>query len=263
MNPMLINPAQSRELSHAARLRMFQVKGEPLFHNDWLRVVFIHYEVDPEALQREVPFPLDLDDGKAYLSLVAFTMRDMRPRLGGRLTALLLKPIATHKFLNVRAYVKHRGETGIYFLVEWLSNPLSLLLGPRSFGLPYECARLQYHHRHERGELRGTVSMPGSPHRLAYACKINPQDEFQPCAAGSREEFLIERYTAFTQRNSRRRHFRIWHPPWPQASLDVSMLDESLLAARWPMFRDAVVIGANYSPGIRDVWMGRPHKIRA
>ncbi len=54
----------------------------------------------------------------AYVSLVAFTMRGLRPRLGG---AALLKPIATHEFLNVRTYVKHRGERGIYFLADGVS----------------------------------------------------------------------------------------------------------------------------------------------
>ena len=46
--------------------------------------LFIHFEVDAERLQRDVPFPLDLRDGKAYVSLVAFTMRAMRFRFGGK-----------------------------------------------------------------------------------------------------------------------------------------------------------------------------------
>src|SRR5258708_3228276 len=137
MNPTQPNLESSHRLSDAARRRILGARGEPLFYADWLRAVFIHYEADPEALQREVPFELDLDDGRAYVSLVAFTMRDMRPRIGGRLAAWLLKPIATHEFLNVRTYVRHGGETGIYFLAEWLSNPLSVWLGPLTFGLPY------------------------------------------------------------------------------------------------------------------------------
>src|SRR5580698_7161725 len=123
--------------SRAARRRILTARGEPMFYADWLRAMFIHYEVNPEILQAATPFELDLDDGRAYVSLVAFTMRGMRPRIGGRFGAWLFRPIATHEFLNVRAYVKHNGERGIYFLAEWLANPLSVKLGPIAFGLPY------------------------------------------------------------------------------------------------------------------------------
>ncbi len=34
---------------------MLSVLGEPLLIADWERVLFIHYEVDPELLQRAVP----------------------------------------------------------------------------------------------------------------------------------------------------------------------------------------------------------------
>jgi uncharacterized protein YqjF (DUF2071 family) len=95
------------ETNERARRRSLAGKGEPLFFADWERALFIHYEVPPEELQREIPFKLDLRDGKAYVSLVAFTMRGMRPRRGGRLSQWLCQPIATNNYLNVRAYVRH------------------------------------------------------------------------------------------------------------------------------------------------------------
>src|SRR5947208_15319084 len=87
-------------LSRAGRERLLSVRGEPLFIADWDRALMIHYEVDAELLGRSVPFELDLYKNRAFVSIVAFTMRDMRPFLGRRLTAWLLKPIATHEFLN-------------------------------------------------------------------------------------------------------------------------------------------------------------------
>ncbi|MBI3881156.1 MAG: DUF2071 domain-containing protein [Verrucomicrobia bacterium] len=112
--------------SAAAIERMRSRRGEPLFVADWERALMLHLEVDADELQRAVPFPLDLRDGRAFVSLVAFTLRGMRPAFGGRLGAWLMKPIATHHFLNVRAYVRHRGEPGIFFLAEWLSNRLAV-----------------------------------------------------------------------------------------------------------------------------------------
>src|SRR5678816_2069376 len=116
-------------LSETARRRMLSRPGEPVLIADWLRTLMTHYEVDPTALQRVVPFPVDLNGNRAFVSVVAFTLNKMRPRIGGPVAAWLLKPISTHHFLNVRTYVRVNGESGIYFLAEWLSNRLSVLFG--------------------------------------------------------------------------------------------------------------------------------------
>lgn len=249
------------DLSSAGRQRLLSARGEPLFLADWNRAVFLHYEVDPAALQAAVPYCLDLWEDRAYVSLVAFTLRRMRPRIGGRLGAWLFRPIATHEFLNVRAYVRHRNEPGIYFLAEWLSNPLSVRLGPPAFGLPYRLGGIDYQHTHEHGELRGSVEAAAGTGALRYRAKVRPDCSFVPCPAGTLDEFLLERYTAFTCRGSRRGFFRIWHPPWPQTGIELTVTDQSLLNENWPCFREARLIGGNYSPGVRDVWMGRSHGI--
>src|SRR3954468_21974486 len=144
---------------------MLALPGEPMFYARWDRAVFIHYATEAASLQPDVPFKLDLRNGRAFVSIVAFTLRQMRPRLGGRIGEWLFKPIATHEFLNVRTYVRQRGEPGIYFLAEWLSNPLSVRLGPRTFGLPYRFGKLGYEHTSD-GALRGTVDAPGG--QLSY-----------------------------------------------------------------------------------------------
>ena len=261
MNACELARGRTGGINEAARKRILSRGGEPLFLADWERAVFIHYKVDPEILQRHVPFELDLCDGKAYVSLVAFTMRRMRPRLGGLITEWVFKPIATHDFLNVRTYVRHNGEPGIYFLAEWLSNPLSVQLGPRTFGLPYRYGKIEYHHAHEQSELCGAVSDGSS--RLEYCAKVDLGIGFKSCAEDSLEEFLMERYSAFTKRRSISRFFRIWHPPWPQAAIEFEIFRDDLLIQTWPWFKEARFAGANYSPGVCDVWMGRPHKIRS
>ena len=167
----------------------------------------LHYEVAPEKLQPFVPFELDVRDGKAYVSLVAFTMRGLRPARGGWLAALPFKPIATHELLNVRTYVKHRGESGIYFLAEWIPNLLSVPLGPPVFGLPYQWGKIDYLHEHERGFAFGEVRARSGRGRLRYRAKV--AGGFAPCAAGSLAEWLMERYTAFTEWRGWKRCFRV------------------------------------------------------
>src|SRR6185503_3046903 len=165
-------PVASRStLSDNARRRMLAIRGEPMFYARWDRAVFIHYAADAATLQRDVPFELDLRNGRAYVSLVAFTLWRMRPRMGGRIGEWLLKPIATHQFLNVRTYVRHAGEPGIFFLAEWLNNRAAVLLGPRSFGLPYRFGHLTYQHALNGDALRGTAIARGR--HLVYEGKTN------------------------------------------------------------------------------------------
>jgi uncharacterized protein YqjF (DUF2071 family) len=259
------NAAAEEPPGTAARARLLAMRGgEPLLFADWERALMLHYEVAPEKLQPFVPFPLDVRDGKAYVSLVAFTMRDMRPRHGGKLAALAFKPIATHGFLNVRTYVKHHGESGIYFLAEWLPNKLAVLLGRPVFGLPYRLGKLDYRHHHERGRLRGSViprrskGINTGTAALRYRATLPTHPRFCPAEPGSLTEFLMERYTAFTTWLGWKRCFRIWHEPWPQCEVEAVIEDDSLMSLTGDWAKHARFIGANYSPGLRDVWMSRP-----
>jgi uncharacterized protein len=247
--------------SAAARRRMLSRRGEPLFIAGWHRALMLHFEVDAAALGRIVPYKLDLWQGRAFVSLVAFTMCGMRPRIGGPLAALLFRPIATHDFLNVRTYVRHGGEMGIHFMAEWLTNRLAVMLGPATFGLPYRHGRIAYHHDFQNGFLAGQVTDVKSGTKLSYHAQFNGA-AFQPCASGSLDEWLMERYTAFNSAGSRKRFFRVWHPLWPQCSVDVTVEEKSLLTKNWPWFKEAEFVGANFSPGFDEVWMGRPHSIK-
>ena len=248
-------------LSSAARQRIVSQRFEPLFLAGWERVLMIHFEVDPEVLQRSVPFKLDLYEGRALVSLVAFTMRGMRPRFGGRFAARLLQPIATHHFLNVRTYVRHEGETGINFLAEWLSSRLAAKLGPATFSLPYRYGKIHYALELTDGNLSGEVVDARSGAGLAYQGTLSGLREFHPCEAGSLDEWLMERYTAFNEMGGRKRFFRVWHPPWSQCDARIELSESSLLTRNWPCFTGAHPVGANYSPGFREVWMGWPHSL--
>jgi uncharacterized protein YqjF (DUF2071 family) len=234
----------------------------PLFRCDWMRAVFLHYEVDAQALQSEVPFELDLWNGRAFVSLVAFTMQRLRPRFGGRVAELFFKPVASTRFLNVRTYVRHRNETGIFFIAEFVSNRLCVPLGPRTFGLPYRFGQLDYRHDHESGVAEGSVKAAGGRVRLTYRAMPDSSAGFQASRQGTLDFFLLERYAAFTCCGAKRRFFRVWHQPWLQIRVQTVVQDERLLATTGQWIKHACLVGANYSGGVRDVRMGAPLRIR-
>jgi hypothetical protein len=248
---------QPSTLSVEAKGRMLKHRGEPFFLAGWHDAVFLHFAVKPELLQPFVPFELDVfDDDMAYVSCVAFTMRDLRPRVGG---AWLFKPIATHEFLNVRAYVKHRGVKGIYFLAEWLPNKLSVFLGPTVFGLPYRLGVNQYDHD-ANSIMSGLVRDRMSGATLRYEAE---PVETKPsvCEHGTLDEFLVERYTAFTTFLGIKRCFHVWHPSWQCVPLDARVADTSLLRCTGAWADHAKLIGAHFAKGFNEVWMGRPRLV--
>jgi uncharacterized protein YqjF (DUF2071 family) len=250
----------SGALSAAARERLLSCRGEPRLLAGWLRVLMIHYEVAPETLQLAVPFDLDWREGRAFVSLVAFTMRGLRLRRGGPLGRWLFRPIATHRFLNLRTYVRVAGEPGIHFLTEWLDNRLSVRLAPWPYGLPYRYARLDYGEAGGDGALAGCAIDPRDGARCRWRASLPSDVRHAPCPAGSLDEFLMERYTAFTRRGRTSKFFRVWHPPWEQARAEVEVEADELIRRRWPWFSEARLVGANYAPGFDEVWMSWPRR---
>lgn len=250
----------------AARAAFADREGAPLLTCDWVEVLLIHYAIDPQHLQPHVPFELDLFDGKAYVSLVAFTLKDMHvaPRRMGRFGKLLASPLRTHRFLNVRTYVKREGERSIYFISEYVAHRLAVLLGPRTYGLPYQHARSRCEFDAPNGRATGLVRAhagDGAPASLRYAATFDP--EFKTCEPGGLEEFLMERYTALTHRKGISRLFRVWHKPWRIAPAKVNIEDASLLERTFDWFARARMVGAHASPGVEPVWIGRPRRILA
>jgi uncharacterized protein YqjF (DUF2071 family) len=165
---------------------------------------------------------------------------------------------ANHEFLNVRTYVRHGDETGIFFLAEWVPKRVATWLGPPLFGLPYRFGRIEYEH----GERMVCGCVTGCGTRFSYRAEREGTRYFAPCEHGSLDEFLLERYVAFTQWRGLQRMFRVRHEPWPQARLEGTVDDESLLRERFAWWSETQLVSGNFSPGASTVIIGRPQFVR-
>lgn len=251
-----MNETCATTLSKQAKLALS--RWRPLFMCNWSRAVFIHFKVEPRYLQPQVPFELDLYRDQAYVSLVAFTMHEFRPRWGAALLGSAGAQLSRCEFLNVRTYVDHQGTPGIYFLAEWLPHHLSVLLGPALFGLPYRRARLSYVHTPELGVIHGKVRPAGSTGQLSYEAQLRCGVGYSRSAWGSLTQFLLERYVAFTWWHGLKRLFRVWHPPWAQTEIDVQLNNSTALRSTGTWWPEAALCSGHYSPGVRDVWISPP-----
>jgi uncharacterized protein YqjF (DUF2071 family) len=205
------------------------------------------------------PLQLELHDGHAWVSLVGFTMSSFRSYAWPSSTAWLRWPIASQSFLNVRTYVRCGDESGALFLWGWLSQPFRVALPSGLFGLPYAFASLEYRHQDGQGDLRGAIA--DSSGRLVYHARLEPPTPLLPCTRGTLADFALERYTGWFQRGRELRVFRAWHPPWLQASIEVTIEDHSLVTGRFPWLKDASHVSANYAPGFAGVRLGIAHRV--
>ena len=87
--------------------------GRPLMHQNWGKLLFMHWRLDERLLRPLIPAQLEIDtfDGSAWIGVVPFTMWGIR--------AAFLPPIpgtsAFHE-LNVRTYVHHGDVPSVWFL---------------------------------------------------------------------------------------------------------------------------------------------------
>ena len=93
------------------RLRERPKKKSPVMFQTWDDLLFLHWDVDPDQLQRTLPDGLKVDtfEGKAYLGIIPFYMKNIRPRWFP-----CVPYISNFLECNVRTYVyDEKGNPGV------------------------------------------------------------------------------------------------------------------------------------------------------
>ena len=194
----------------------------------WGDLLFAHWRYPAEAIQATLPPGLFVDthDGHAYLGVVPFAMRRVRPR------GLPAVPgLSNFLELNLRTYVYDRaGVPGVWFYSLDANQWLAVEIARRLFHLPYEHARMalqrtpdgETHVRSQRTRSRRdavtttlTYAAVGAPHQAAL---------------GTLEFFLADRYRLYAWSPTGLMRGAVAHPPYPLAAAALSAVDETLLA---------------------------------
>ena len=179
--------------------------GRPVLLQKWLNLTFVHWEVEIAKVRSLLPSGLEVDtfEGKTYVGLVPFTMRDIRPPWCPAVPGL-----SHFHETNVRLYViGPNGLPGVWFLSLDAANRVGVWLGRKGFGLNYKFARM---------------SVTGKPFPSYRSHRPNARLilESEPVGAefearpGSLEYFLTERYALFTQNRGGLQCGRVWHKPY-------------------------------------------------
>lgn len=178
----------------------------------WHDLLFMHWPIEPGALRAVVPASLELDlyDGRAWLGVVPFGMKDVRGRCLPTLPGTGWFPE-----LNVRTYVTCGGKPGVWFFSLDAASRLAVRGARRSFRLNYFDAQMSM-----AVDRDGTVRYDHvRTHRGAkparFAASYRGRGDAYVPAAGSLEAFLTQRYCLYTV-DGRGRPWRgdIHHLPW-------------------------------------------------
>jgi uncharacterized protein YqjF (DUF2071 family) len=184
--------------------------GPWLWSQDWLDLCFAHWPVAAASLRPQVPAALAIDtwEGSAWVSLVAFRLERVRRR---RLPSAGF--VTNTLELNLRTYVRYRGETGIHFLSLHAGNPLLVYLARQATPLPYRRARMSYVWRDGSAEFHSRSLDNSDGGNLAVS--FTPAGSGTRAGAGSLDAWLLERYCLYVQ-NSDGSMLRavVDHPPW-------------------------------------------------
>lgn len=211
----------------------------------WCDLLFAHWPIALDAMRALVPPSLEVDtfDGEAWVGLVPFHMRGVRPR--GLPSVPWLSAFAE---LNLRTYVRAKTgdpKPGVFFFSLDAANPVAVWLARTIFRLPYFNAQMNTHAcalDDNAHVVYGSRRTPGSfMHRDAPTAELVAR--YRPTGApfastpGSLEHWLTERYCLYTTADFQRGagsvlRGEIHHAPWP------------LQPAEWEVERETVVAAA-------------------
>lgn len=175
----------------------------------WHDLMMANYEVAPDALADFVPngVELDFDDGKCFVSLVAFMFLDTR---------VLGVPVPFHinfEEVNLRFYVKRETENetrrGVTFIKEIVPRFAIATVARLFYGEPYEAWRMS--HAKQKDELIYAWWKRDAAHHIKIEIGANAGVPLE----NSHGEFIIEHYWGYTKRGANRTdEYKVEHPKW-------------------------------------------------
>jgi uncharacterized protein YqjF (DUF2071 family) len=152
-----------------------------IISQQWKNILFLHYEVNPEELQKLVPYPIDLYQGKGVVSIVPFIMNRIR------FPFLPSVPGLSKLFeLNLRTYVRVNNRPAVYFFTLDSNHLIAVLIARLGFSLPY---------RYKSMDISKTKNYRLESVDLSLNAEIGNEiidDEFQ--------QWTTERYALITKR---------------------------------------------------------------
>jgi uncharacterized protein len=217
----------------------------PILVQQWRRLTFLHWAIDPEAVAPLLPAGVRPDtlDGVTYVGLVPFQMHKVGIGPGPGLPYL-----GTFCETNVRLYsVDGEGRRGVVFLSLDAARLVPVLVARLGFNLPYLWSRMRLSRDGDVATYTSRRRWPG-PRGTGgrVVVRIGPRIA-EPSAF---EHFVSARWGLHLAWHGRTLYLPNEHPSWPLHRAELVELDEGFVAAAGLALPAGPPISVLYSPGV-------------
>ncbi|WP_053217509.1 YqjF family protein [Virgibacillus senegalensis] len=201
-----------------------QPKWPWLAEQRWDDLLFIHWPIPYEDLRPHVPeqFELETFNGDAWISIVPF--QGNKNRFRGMPTPIPF--VSSFLELNVRTYIRYKGEPGVYFF-SFDADSNAAVAGARTVvSLPYMKAKMSIKRTMQEVLFR-SQRIQKNAHSARFYARYRPTSQASFAKFGSLTHWLAERYCLFNIKGDKVLKGPINHSPWKlqEAELEVEMDD--------------------------------------
>ena len=189
-------------------------------YQSWRNLTFLHWEIASEELEPLLPSGLQLDlfQGKAYIGIVPFEMKKIRPAWCPQ--ALGFNFLET----NVRTYVIHNQEPGVFFFSLDANSYIAVKIARWIWHLPYFHSAMTLSNKD--AVYNYTLKRTD---KVQSQIKIEVSETLPPSEADSLEYFLLERYLLFTELRGQLLRGQVHHIPYPVRQAELIDFEDQLL----------------------------------
>lgn len=203
---------KASEILNSKQHRPFEYpKRSWKFYQEWNKAIFLHWEVEPEAVKALLPDSVTLDtiDGKAWVSIVAFDMNHIGIRSLPR-----MPHISDFHEINIRTYIICKGKPSVYFLSMEGSKRSSCKILKAISKFPYVRSKMsRTDYSYQSANLKASNSL-----EFTYRTKM------EPCKKDKTDLWLTERYAVFQEYKNKLIEYDVHHVEWPLDEITVKDL---------------------------------------
>ncbi|MCH8075457.1 MAG: DUF2071 domain-containing protein [SAR324 cluster bacterium] len=183
--------------------------GKVFLTAGWRHLLLLNYATDPGVLEPLLPPGCELDfyEGRPYVSLVAFQFKDTKV-LGVKWPGFINFPE-----VNLRFYVRYRGERGVCFVREHVPSRLLAWIARTIYHEPYKKAVMTEAVTAEAGGIAAAYHLKDGRHGLSLKVRARNQPTMPP--ENSMEHFFKEHELGVgTGPAGDTLTYRVHHPHW-------------------------------------------------
>ena len=218
------------------------------YYQEWNDVVFLHWKVDINHLKELIPKDIEIDtiDGSAWVSLVPFTMENVRVK-----NLPSFPPISNFDEINIRTYVRYNDKPGVYFLSIEVAKKLSAKISAVLSKMPYRYSKMN---RDKYTFISENVVYEDKAN-IQYSIKSQLEKK------NDLDYWLTERYAVFQDSGKIIIEYDVHHIEWPIFSIQLDRV--SIDYDRFKLFFKGEPDLYHYSPGVQVIaWDGIKHKLK-